>query len=495
MDICRRTFGAYILAGVASRALALPPRPKLLVLVVLEQIRPDYLDAIWPQLGPRGLRRVVEYGAFFPDCRHLASSYTASTLASLATGAYPAQHGVVADIWFDQSAGQPVRASEEALQATTLTAQVAASGARTYVIALDASEGGLFAGTAAARQFWMDAEGRFQTQGEPPAWLDEYNRRRPLEQLHDAPWLALGAMPGAPPLRTLTFDANRPRDFLDLYKASPFSQTAGFEFLSELMMREALGQGSTFDFVTLIVSSAAALGFETGARSPLMQQMILQFDRQLEYLLDQLDRAPGAGQYNLVLAGGHGAPPVPRPDVRSRMVVNGELLAQGIQQRLVAEGNGRVEKYLYPFLYLNTTGVEDPEAVRRVAGRIALENRAVAAYYTAGGECSVRDEWERRFRNSFHPRRAGDLMLSYQPEYIEDYGEGRGISYGSLYNYDIQTALCLFGPQFRAEVFESPIESVDLAPTLARAIGVERPSSSTGRVLGEAFAGPQNAIR
>ena len=124
-----------------------------------------------------------------------------------------------------------------------------------------------------------------------------------------------------------------------------------------------------------------------------------------------------------------------------------------------------------------------------MAGRAALEQPAVAAYYTAGGECSVHDDWERRFRNSFHPRRAGDVMLSYQPEYVEDYGQGRGISYGSLYNYDIRTPLCFYGPQFRAAVFEQSVEAVDLAPTLARALGVAPPSSGSGRVLGEAFAG------
>lgn len=79
-------------------------------------------------------------------------------------------------------------------------------------------------------------------------------------------------------------------------------------------------------------------------------------------------------------------------------------------------------------------------------------------------------------------------MLSYRPEYVEDYEPHRGISYGSLYDYDVRVPLCFYGPQFRAEVFESPVEAVDLAPTLARALGVATPSSAAGRVLGEAFA-------
>ena len=67
-------------------------------------------------------------------------------------------------------------------------------------------------------------------------------------------------------------------------------------------------------------------------------------------------------------------------------------------------------------------------------------------------------------------------------------GPLRAISYGSLYNYDVRVPLCFYGPQFEAGVFEAPVESVDVAPTLARAMGVAVPSSCTGRVLGEAFA-------
>ena len=493
MDICRRKFGACILAGLATRSFALTPRPKLLVLVVLEQFRPDYLDAIWGQVGSGGLRRLVENGAYFPDCRHLASSFPASSVATLATAAWPAQHGIVADSWYDRRERGRVRASADTLLATTLAAQVAAaSNTRVYVVSLDSAKGDLLAGTPLARRFWMDGQGQFATGDDTPPWLADYNRAHSLQDLYGAEWLAVNAKPGAPSLRTLKYDPARPQDFYALYKASPFSQGAQFEFLGELLTREKIGQGPTFDLVCLVASSAALLGYETGARSPLMEQMTLQLDRQVGVLLEQLDRTPGQGMYDFVLAGAHGAPPEPFSFARPRMAVPGESLAQAIQRKLVQSRAGRVERYLYPFLYLEPTGSRVTEAAVAAA---ALEENEVAAYYTSAGECSVHDEWERRFRNSFHPLRSGDVMLSYQPEYVEEYGTGRGVSYGSLYNYDTKVPLCFFGPQFRAGVFESPVESVDLAPTLARAIGVAPPSSSAGRVLGEAFVGAEDPIR
>jgi len=80
------------------------------------------------------------------------------------------------------------------------------------------------------------------------------------------------------------------------------------------------------------------------------------------------------------------------------------------------------------------------------------------------------------------------VMLSYEPETVEDFNAGRGVSYGSLYNYDTRTPLFLYGPQFGKKLIERAIEAVDLAPTVARAAGIAAPSSATGEVLAEAYA-------
>jgi hypothetical protein len=489
MGICRRKFAACLSAGLAAGAYALKPRPKLLVLVVLEQLRQDSFDSLSPQFSSGGLRRLLSKGAHFPDCRHLASTFSSSALATLATGAWPSQHGIVADSWYDRSAKNAVPASSEALLATTLCAQVAADPHnRAFVIARDGAQAGLVAGTSQARQYWMNPLGQFTTLGDMPDWLVSFNNLNPIEKQHDATWTAMGARSGAPPLRTLTWDAEHPREFLNLYNASPLAQEAQFDFLAELISLEGLGKRGSFDFVCLVAGATALLGYETGGRHPLMQQMVLELDRRIEILLRLLGRAVGETGFNLVLAAAHGAPPAPPEEARGRMAVNGESVASLVDHSLMVTGMGRVSRYLYPFLYLDTSGFREPEPVRGAAARAAMEHPAVSGYYTAGGLCSTQDGWEPRFRNSFHPQRSGDVMLSYRPEYVEEFGQGRGVSYGSLYNYDVRVPLCFYGPQFEAGVFEAAVELVDVAPTLARVMGVAVPSSCTGRVLGEAFA-------
>jgi arylsulfatase A-like enzyme len=259
---------------------------------------------------------------------------------------------------------------------------------------------------------------------------------------------------------------------------------------AELVARDGLGQGNTADLLCVIDGSAALLGYETGggAQSHLMNQMVLQLDRRVENLWNHLAKTVGENGFNLVVCAAHGAPPEPSKEARARMAVNGEAVAQLVETALKNTGR-HLEKYLYPFLYLDRKATAGgAETVRVMAAEAALAHPAVEGYYTAGGSCSQNDEWRKRFQNSFHAKRSGDAMLSYRPEYVEDFSAGRGISYGSLYNYDAHVPLFFYGPQFRAGVFDASVEAVDVAATLARTLGIAEPSSAVGRVLSEALA-------
>ena len=134
-----------------------------------------------------------------------------------------------------------------------------------------------------------------------PSGCPDFNAAKSPDAAHGAAWMAVNAAPDAPPLRTLPFDPARPRDFLALYKASPFGQSAQFDFAGELVTRDRLGAGNDLDLVCLVDGSAGLLGYETGGRSPLMRQMLLQLDRRLESLLGQLGRAVGENGFNLVV--------------------------------------------------------------------------------------------------------------------------------------------------------------------------------------------------
>ena len=349
------------------------------------------------------------------------------------------------------------------------------------------AEAALFAGTREARLYYLDDRAQYTCNGAQPDWLDEHNRAKGSEGARDAKWMALNAAADAPALRVLRYDPNHPAEFLGLYKASPFGLTAEFDLAGALVVRDRLGLGNSTDLLCLIDGSTAQLGYDTGAKDPLMHQMLLHLDQRIENLWNQLNKTVGENKFNLVVCGAHGAPPEPK-DTRARMAVSGDSVAQVVETALRNTGR-HLEKYLYPFLYLDRNATAGgAETVRLLAAEAALAHPAVEGYYTAGGGCSENNVWRKRFQNSFHPKRSGDVMLSYRPGYVEDFNAGRGVSYGSLYNYDTHVPLFLVGPQFRQGVFDAAVETVDVAPTLTRLLGIGDPSSSIGRVLSEASA-------
>lgn len=506
MDISRRRFAAGALAGLAAavpgRPQALRPRPKLFVFLIAEQFRQLYLDRAASFLASGGFRELMTKGVYYPDCRLSASGFTATGLATLATGAYPSVHGIVAEQWYDRKSHLLTHARADALEAATLADEVARAGhSRIFCLGLNEGPASLLAGRSPGQVFWMDAQGRFNTRGNAPEWLAAFNSARPLDQLHDKRWTAVGSRGDLPPLRTLTYDPRRPEDFFALYQSSYFCQDAQFELLRAMVAAEQLGQGQTLDFVFLALGSIALLGYETGSSSPLaalMDQMALRLDVQIQATLELLNRALGKNRYNLIFAGAHGAPPEPDPSVRSQFAIYGESLARAINRALsdaLDKGsvrNSYVEKYVYPFLYLKLDALQKlntpAHAARKMAGEAALRLPGVAGYYTADGDCSHTGEWRRRFENSFNELRSGDVMLSYQPGAMEDSGAGRGVSYGSLYNYDTSVPVFLYGQQFGKQPIERSINMVDIAPTVARAAGVPAPSSAIGEVLAEAYA-------
>jgi hypothetical protein len=504
MLVSRRRFAALAatgLAGMPRPARAARPRPKLIVLLIAEQFRSDYLDLFGNFLVPGGFRRLIEDGAYFPECQMAASTFTSGGLATVSTGAYPQMHGIVADSWYDRIARKPVPAAPEALQASTLAEQIAAADPnnRIYAVALDNPSAALLSGGAKANLFHRDATGKFMARGkaENADWLANFNEVNNPEKLRNESWYALGKKDSTPPLRTLKYDAARPEEFLELYWASPHGQSAQMNLAREIILQEKLGQGPGIDFLSVALGSSALLGYEVGADSPLMRELVLHLDHDVETILTFLNSNLGSSHsYAVAFTAAHGAAKNPNGQ-RATLAIPGETVARTINQALSARYDIRgpknvyVERYLYPFLYLRLDALQkayiDLREARTAAGQAALTVAGVVGYYTADGDCSHSGDWLRRFRNSFHAVRSGDVMLAYGPEYVEDYGRGRGISYGSLYNYDTRVPLILYGAPFETQEFETTVESIDLAPTLARAAGTAWPSSATGRVLGEAL--------
>ena len=439
--VTRRAFQLSLAAAAA--AFGLPPRPKLMVLLIAEQFRTDYFDSHAASFAPGGFKRLLGNGAFYPNCFQESVSFTSNSLATLATGAYPATHGVIADRWFDSNSHSVASAQADFLQATTFSASFLAADPRNRVFGIG-----------------QDSRVTRILTGVTPFTPESVKALAP-DTSTKQDWTATGT--SVIPMRTL--DPANPKNFDALWRSSPLSQAAQFTFARELITANKLGRADGVDLLCLTLNSLGALGQETGANSPLVFDMVSQLDRQLEAFLRFLDDTLGENSYQMAFTAAHGIPDKAQQQIASQTVAT--ALAK----------NCDLEAYVYPFIYLRSGSAE--------AALKALPQ--AAAWYTSAGACSHTGMIRARLRNSFYSRRSGDAILAYAPGAVENFANGRGVSYGSIYNYDCRVPLIFFGPQFRAAEMEDAVESTAVAPTLCRALGAALPSTSSGHVLGDAF--------
>lgn len=495
MRLSRRRFAQASLASIAAagRLPAAAP-PKLVVWLIAEQFRSDYLDRYSSLFGRNGFRRMMAEGACFSDCRVNASTFSASSLATLATGAYPDVHGIVADRWFDRAEKRVTEATPELLRAPALSEEVLAADPANRVLALglDRPAASLVSPGSKTHVYSLEA---VPSEVDQPVWLSAVRASHGAARVSGGKWLACRASEDSQPLRVLLEDPGRPEEFRALFRSSPFAQSAQFEMLRAMVTEERLGLGEGITLAPVVLSSTAWLGYEQGGDSALMRDLVLHLDVEIEKLIEFLEREPGAGNYALAFTAAHGAPPLPDAAIRPSLAVSSDAVAKVVNDTLSAQydaPNTRtryVERYVYPFLYLRAEPLKryNARSVRHIAAEAALRVPGVAAYFTADGDCSRGGVWLDRFRNSFHASRSGDVMLAYEPGAIEAFG-ARGVSYGSLYNYDVRVPALFFGRAIRAGSHQNRIESVDIVPTLARLMNVAPPAASVGEVLESVFA-------
>ena len=225
MNLTRRAFGKAAAASLpgslwGNLRAAVRPYPKLLILFVSEQFRPEYLDRADRTLGPGGFKRLMEKGAYFPDCRceaeHLHRQLAGHPGDGLLAGrARNRRRHLVRPRREEHRGGRPggpARRHPGGAVCRRLP------DARVFLCGSDERWVDLFRGQAPAKVFYMSPDGPFTTRGEAPAWFTEYNRLHPMENVHDAKWVALGAGAGVPPLRTLSYDSAHPSQFFMLYR-------------------------------------------------------------------------------------------------------------------------------------------------------------------------------------------------------------------------------------------------------------------------------------
>jgi len=508
---------------VPISASAYNGHPKLVVVIVIDQFRGDYLDRYHDQFGDSGFRLLMDHGAYFPNCNYnYANTRTAPGHATLFTGAYSNGHGIIGNEWLDPKQKRMVTSVEDGdtrlvgvtdlktgasphnLMSDTIgdELRLATQGnARVFGISLKDRAAILPAGFAANGAYWIEQKsGSWITSSyyrdDLPKWVQDFNSARPAKYW-DREWKDAEGNVLASTAHRKGKDGSE-AGFYEVVGSTTLANEYEFEFARELMVYENVGRGPTTDFLTISLSANDILGHAVGPDSPAMAQMALDLDHELADFFNFLGHQVGLANVWIALSADHGVSTLPDA-VKKLHIPAGNLGAAKIEEQinnaLTAKFSpGRPAAYVkldYPDAWLDQNAfaaahIRESDAESAVGE--AMKQAGLRDYFTksqlAAGE-APNTPLGHKYLNSYSPE--GSWYVLGVPD-IYTVGGLKGTDHASPYNYDTHVPLAFYGLPFRAGTYRSSVETVDLAPTLASLLGINAPTHSVGRVLTEALA-------
>jgi predicted AlkP superfamily pyrophosphatase or phosphodiesterase len=540
-----------VLSPVVAQAQAYVGHPKLIVVVIIDQFRGDYLERDRAEFKGRGFRLFTEEGAWFTDCYFdYANTKTAPGHATIGTGAYTDGHGIDANEFWDASrsdkhkvssvederyqlvdlpaaaipANRPgappdalhyvIGASPRNLRATTLgdELRLATQGrARVYGISLKDRAAILPAGQAANGAFWIDdSSGQFTTSTyymeHLPEWARVFNASgRAAEAAREA-------------------NAAGTTKFHDMVGKTPAANRYELDFAKSLITGEKLGQNGVTDLVTISLSANDIQGHKFGPDSDSQEQMIRGLDHDLDGFFTWLDQTVGLKNVWLALTADHGVAPVPAEAAKLGIhsaLVNLPALYASLNQTLNARYSPQTNfDYLMPgpelpYIVLNRqafqkAGIDEQAAEDTVAallpaavasqapqpdGPLPLQHRLAPSPQVVGVYTRLQlaqgqlppSEWGRELAHSYAYHGNWEVMLVLGGYQMEDIRSWGGTTHFSPWSYDRHVPLAFYGEPFVPGEYHERVAPVDLAATLASLAGINQPSAAVGRVLTQAL--------
>jgi predicted AlkP superfamily pyrophosphatase or phosphodiesterase len=506
-------------SGLAS---AYNGHPKLVLVIIIDQFRGDYLDRYRDQFGEGGFRLFLDHGAYFSNCFYnYANTRTAPGHATLFTGAYSNGHGIADNEWWDPQtkrmvtsveddstklvgvSGDQTGASPHSLLADTLgdELKLASQGkSRVFGISMKDRAAILPAGFAANGAYWMDSQtGAFITstyyRENLPQWVQEFNSTRPAKYW-DREWKD----DQATVLRSTAHRKERDGSdagFFEVIGSTALGNEYEFDFAKQLVANENVGRGPATDLLSISLSANDLLGHAVGPDAPEMRQMTLDMDHQLAEFFSFIGRQIGLANVWIALSADHGVSSLPNT-VKKLHIPAANLAGAKLDQQLnaaigakfFAGKAGRYARFSYPLVWLDDNAflvahVKEEEAEKAVGE--AMKNLGIRDYYTKSqlAEGEIRnDELGRQYLNSYSP--LGSWFVMGVPNFYT-VGSAAGTDHASPYKYDTYVPLAFYGVPFHPGTYRDKTEPIDMAPTLASLLGINPPTHSVGRVLTEAL--------
>lgn len=525
-------------------------RPKLVVGIVADQMRQEYLYRFEKKFGPGGFKRMMGEGFMLRNAHYnYVPTYTGPGHASIYTGTTPAIHGIIGNDWYDKDAQATVNCvgdnrqkpvgveqgrgavSPWRMMSTTVTDELKlATQKRAKVIGISMKDRGavLPAGHMPDGAYWFDSpSGKFisSTYYKPglPTWIEKFNALKLPEQYINMEWKPMLSLdkydesgPDNGAFETRLKGKDQPPTFPYKLKEMRGTQTGyetvvytpfGSDLLTELTKAaldgEELGADEITDFLTVSFSSPDYIGHAMGPNSVEIEDTYLRLDKNMEDLLHTLDRKVGAGNYVVFLTSDHGVADISNELLTSKVpagvVVQAPVLKGlndflkpyfGEKKIIQNVSNGQIFLNHEAFTGdLRSAGVDLLLATELITQYLESVD-GIAAVYPAtvlrNGNYSDGGPKGHVIRG-FHVKRSGDLAIVLEPQWYEGGETGLGTTHGSPYSYDTHIPVLFYGWGIAKGSSVEYHTITDIAPTISALLQIKFPSGTTGKPVAAAL--------
>ena len=513
-------------------------KPKLVVAIVVDQMRYDFLENFSDRYTKNGFNRLINEGY---NCKNNFYNYVPTVTgpghSSVSTGSTPMTHGIVGNNWFDRKKNKSVYCTNDSdydniggddytgnkspnnLLVETFADINKLNNPKAKTISVGIKDRGsiLMGGKNADAAYWYYGKEKAQWitstyyMQNLPTWVENFNQEDNLEKyLND--WVPLndistydnyeidnnnfeklfkGKDNSAFPYDTKSLMKHN--DCFDMIKETPYGNEMTTDFAIEAIINEELGKRGETDVLTISYSSTDYVGHSFGVASVETQDTYIRLDREIEKLLSFLDNELGENQYTLFLTGDHGVLEIPAfltSNGVNAMAISENDMKKEVVKQLQTIFNLKVEDIIDDVennqIYLSDNEVKKLglnknnviDELIKILESFDFISKAYSAEYIMNSKNL--EGYEKLIQNGFHKERSGDIALILKPNVI--FYDGKGTTHGSGYNYDTHVPLIFFGSGVKNGETLLTTEIPDIAPTISKLLG-QKMKNSTGKSL------------
>lgn len=513
-------------------------KPKLVVGIVIDQMRYDYIYRFWNKFGNDGFKKLVNEGFFCRNTNYnYVPTYTGPGHASIYTGTTPTVHGIIANDWYNKTNGKNLYCAEDPnvkgvgtaanegkrspvnMLSTSITDELRISSnmkSKVIGLALKDRSAILPAGHTANAAYWYDGSiGGFISStyymNELPQWVQDFNKKELPKKYLSQPWNTLlpieqytesvaddnkyehlGKGEAKPVFPHNIPELMKNNGGLNLIRSVPSGNTLTKDFAIETIKNENMGKLGNTDFIAISFSTPDYIGHLYGPNSVEQEDNYIRLDKELAELIAFIETQVGKNNALIFLTADHAAPEVPSYLIDLKIpagYISEKKMTDTIANFLLNKfGDTLLVSLSNQQIYLNHKTIEskklDLKAIEEALVDFILPMPGIAEVisgYTMNNT-SFTEGSRYLMQKGYNAKRSGDVLINFQPGWV-DFPMTVGTSHGSPYSYDTHVPLLFYGWNIKQGTSSEQVYITDVAATLAMMLNIQFPNGCTGKPL------------